>query len=77
MIIPVTCRCGKVLGNLYEGYKKRVVELKKKEGKETKSNIININAENVEKTVEGRVLDEMGCIRDCCRCVMLAHIDFV
>jgi phage replication O-like protein O len=34
------------------------------------------DADSVEKTIEGKVLDNIGCIRLCCRSHMLGHIEF-
>lgn len=78
MIIPVRCyTCSKVIGNKFEYYKKRVAELKRKENEPDKPSVINMNVDEVKKTVEGRVLDDMGLTRLCCRKIMLSHIDFV
>lgn len=78
MIIPVRCyTCSKVIADKYEYYQKRVGELKRKENQPDKPSVINMNVDEVKKTVEGRVLDEMGFSRLCCRKIMLSHIDFV
>ena len=78
MIIPVRCyTCSKVIANKYQYYQHRVAELKKKENEPNKPSVINMNVDEVKKTVEGRVLDEMGFTRLCCRKIMLTHIDFV
>tara|TARA_Y100000389_G_C17206552_1_gene386327 strand:+ start:343 stop:579 length:237 start_codon:yes stop_codon:yes gene_type:complete len=78
MIIPVRCyTCSKVIGNKFDYYNKRVVELKRKENEPNKPSVINMNVEEVKKTVEGRILDDMGITRLCCRKIMLSHIDFV
>jgi DNA-directed RNA polymerase subunit N (RpoN/RPB10) len=36
-----------------------------------------MNAAVIEKTVEGRVMDELGLIRLCCRKIFLGHIELV
>ena len=65
MIIPIRCwTCGKVLGNKYETYMKK---LKASKGS-TDETIVDIN--NVKKTAEGKALDELGLKRYCCRNVM-------
>lgn len=70
MIIPVRCfTCGKVLGNKWKEYK---VKVKKEEEKEE---LEYMTGENVKKTVEGSVLDEMGIEKMCCRRHMLTHVD--
>lgn len=78
MIIPVRCyTCSKIIADKYEYYQKRVAELKRKENQIDKPSVINMNVDEVKKTVEGRVLDDMGLTRLCCRKIMLSHIDFV
>lgn len=78
MIIPVRCySCSKIIADKYEYYQKRVAELKRKENQQDKPSVINMNVDEVKKTVEGRVLDDMGLTRLCCRKIMLSHIDFV
>jgi DNA-directed RNA polymerase subunit N len=54
MIVPVRCfSCGKVVGNSYEEFSKRV-------GKGEPA---------------GKVLDELGIERYCCRRMLLSHVD--
>ncbi len=56
MMVPVRCfTCGKVIGHLWEDYKKRV-----EEGEEA-----------------GKVLDDIGLKRYCCRQVFLGHVDLI
>ena len=77
MIIPVRCYgCGKVLADKYYYYKEEVARIKKKDNLPAKDSIINVNAGEIEKTIEGRVLDSLGCIRLCCRSHMMGHIEF-
>ena len=72
MIIPVRCfTCGKVIGDKYLYYKKEVEKTK------SEDTIINVNAKNVQQTVEGKVLDKLGLKRYCCRRAMLTHIDLI
>lgn len=78
MIIPVRCfTCGKVLGDKYNYYKRTVNEEKLKRGESTEDTILNLQSKDVQKTIEGRVLDELGLKRYCCRRVMLGHIDLI
>ena len=56
MIIPVRCfTCGKVLGHLYEDFKKRT-----EAGEDS-----------------GKVLDDLGLKRYCCRQLFLGHVDLL
>ena len=75
MIIPVKCfTCGKVLGDKYLYYVKEVRKQKIGEGKEV-DNVVYVTKENVAKTIEGRVMDELGLTKICCRRHMLTHVD--
>ena len=78
MIVPVRCyTCGKCIGTKYYTYKERVAELKKKENLPLKDTVINMNAAVIDKTVEGRVMDDLGLVRLCCRKIFLGHIELV
>lgn len=78
MIIPVRClNCGKVLGDKYKHYKEEVARIKAKDNLPTNElSTININDKEVKKTIEGHVLDDLGITKDCCRLVMLTHIEY-
>lgn len=78
MIIPIRCyTCGKVIGNKYYYYLEQVAEQKRKQNNNDESNIININVDNIEKTIEGKILDNLGCTRLCCRKIILSHIELI
>ena len=38
-------------------------------------NVVYVTRDNIEKTVEGHVLDELGLNKICCRRHMLTHVD--
>lgn len=79
MIIPMRCvTCGTPLANKYTFYNTKVREHRdassgggprKKEKQE--------DADEDGKTFEGRLLDEMGIVRPCCRRHMLTHVDLI
>ena len=70
MIIPIKCfTCGTVLADKYEFYLEKVNELKKHEAQQY------FSEHNTEKTVEGRVMDELKLTKPCCRRHMLTHVD--
>jgi DNA-directed RNA polymerase subunit N (RpoN/RPB10) len=79
MIIPVKCfTCGKTLGNKYENYCIKVVKRKLKLNiKSDQPSIIDVNEDDVKKTPEGEVMDELGLIRYCCRKTFLTHIPLI
>lgn len=78
MLIPVRClSCGKIISNKYEHYKKEVAKEKAKEDLPTNElSTININSKEIRKTIEGRILDEIGIIKECCRLTMMTHIEY-
>lgn len=73
MLIPVKCfTCGKVIANKYPIYLTLVSEQKK-----DKDTIQYLDSEKIEKTIEGKVLDELGLVDVCCRRHMLTHVDIL
>ena len=75
MIIPIKCfTCGKVLADKWLYYQKRVKQIKNAEGMDT-TNVIYLTQTNTKKTPEGKVMDELGLNKICCRRHMLSHVD--
>ncbi len=75
MIIPIKCfSCGKVLADKYLYYIKTINEKKMKNG-ESGDEVVYLTKDNIEKTVEGEVLDYLGLNKMCCRRHMLTHVD--
>lgn len=75
MIIPVKCfTCGKVLGNKWNYYVREVRKEKLAKGIDLEK-VIYLTEDNVEKTIEGHVLDNLKLTRMCCRRHMLTHVD--
>lgn len=75
MIIPVKCfTCGKVIADKYQYYVRKVRELKVKAGQE-KDEVVYLTKDNVKKTAEGEVMDELRLFKYCCRRHMLSHVD--
>lgn len=73
MIIPVKCfTCGKVLANKYQYFKRTT-----KERKGTEDKNVYLTMENMNKSIEGVVLDEIGIKKMCCRRHMLTHVDVI
>jgi DNA-directed RNA polymerase I, II, and III subunit RPABC5 len=72
MIIPVKCfTCGKVLGNKYRYYLREV----RKNKLDNKDNIVYLTKNNVDKTIEGKILDKLNLNKICCRRHILTHVD--
>lgn len=75
MIIPVKCfTCGKVIGNKWNFYVREVRKKKIENGQDLEK-VIYLTNNNIKKTVEGNVMDQLGLTRMCCRRHMLTHVD--
>jgi len=75
MIIPVKCfSCGTVLADKYLYYLSEVRRIKISRGINI-DKVIYLTKENIEKTPEGQVLDDLGLKNVCCRRHMLTHVD--
>ena len=79
MLIPVRCfTCGKSLANKCEYYFKRLREERFKKELDLNGEdeeLLDLSVAEFEKTIAGKILDELGLIRYCCRTVMFTHID--
>lgn len=77
MIIPIRCfTCNKVIAHLWEEYQNRLQAsfIEEDIPNNTKKRFVDIDTiEN--KTTEGKILDDLGLKRYCCRRMMLSHID--
>ena len=75
MIIPVKCfTCGMVLGDKYRYYQNEVRRNKLLQGVSA-DKVIYLTKDNTEKTIEGKVLDDIGLKNVCCRRHILTHVD--
>ena len=75
MIIPVKCfSCGKVLADKYKYYQTQVRELKLSNSMDVEK-VVYLTQENIKKTPEGIVMDNLGLNKMCCRRHMLSHVD--
>lgn len=73
MIIPVKCfTCGKVIADKYEYYIRET--RKRKEGVNI-DKVTYLTKDNIKKTIEGDVLDELQLTKYCCRRHLLTHVD--
>jgi DNA-directed RNA polymerase I, II, and III subunit RPABC5 len=77
MIIPVRCfTCNKVIAHLWEEYLNRIQLEYIEEDIHNKKKNRFVDIEQIEdKTVEGKILDQLGLNKYCCRRMMLAHVD--
>jgi len=77
MIIPIKCfTCGKVLADKYLYYLKNVRAQKISKNLD-ENEVIYLTETTVEKTPEGKVLDDLGLTKLCCRRHMLTHVDIL
>lgn len=75
MIIPVKCfTCGNVLADKYRFFQEEVRRIKLSRGLDIEK-VVYLTKDNVEKTPEGTVLDDLGLNNVCCRRHMLTHVD--
>jgi DNA-directed RNA polymerase subunit N (RpoN/RPB10) len=75
MIIPIKCfTCGNVLADKYRLYLAEVRRKKIAQGLKV-DKVVYLSKENIEKTPEGIVLDDLGLNNVCCRRHMLTHVD--
>jgi DNA-directed RNA polymerase subunit N (RpoN/RPB10) len=75
MIIPVKCfSCGTVLADKYRFYQGEVRRIKISRGLNV-DKVVYLTKDNIEKTPEGQVLDDLGLKNVCCRRHMLTHVD--
>jgi DNA-directed RNA polymerase subunit N len=75
MIIPVKCfTCGNVLADKYRYFLDEVRRIKIADGLQVEK-VVYLTVKTIEKTPEGRVLDDIGLKNVCCRRHMLTHVD--
>jgi DNA-directed RNA polymerase I, II, and III subunit RPABC5 len=80
MIIPIKCfTCGNVIADKYRYYLEEVRKMKMcnvANGEQFDiEKVMYLTKENHEKTPEGKVLDNLGMTRMCCRRHFLTHVD--
>ena len=80
MIIPIKCfTCGTFIANRYQIYcdevRLRKMQSSKYKNDMDRNRVEYFTHENINKTIEGNVLDELGLTKMCCRRHMLTHVD--
>ena len=80
MLIPVRCfTCGKTISDKWVPF---IEQVNKQKGQDTTTNIKDldieyINLENPNKSIEGKVMDELGLHRYCCRRMILGNVHLI
>tara|TARA_B100001123_G_C15086457_1_gene937831 strand:- start:671 stop:931 length:261 start_codon:yes stop_codon:yes gene_type:complete len=83
MLIPPRCfTCGEILADKWEIYIKTVNQRKNKSTETFKENeldiqYIDITKKSVEKSIEGKVLDDMEIHKYCCRLPFLSTVHLI
>ena len=83
MLIPPRCfTCGEILADKWDIYIQTVNERKNKNTDTFKENeldiqYIDITKKTVEKSIEGKVLDDMGLDKYCCRLPFLSTVHLI
>ena len=83
MLIPPRCfTCGEILADKWDIYIQTVNERKNKNTDNFKENeldiqYIDITKKTVEKSIEGKVLDDMGLHKYCCRLPFLSTVHLI
>lgn len=75
MIIPIKCfTCGKVLADKYRFFNQEVRKIKASQNMKIEK-VIYLDIDNIKKTPEGEVLDQLKLTKYCCRRHLLTHVD--
>lgn len=75
MIIPVKCfTCGMVIADKYRFFQNEVRRIKISQGLKI-DKVVYLSKDKIEKTPEGKVLDDLGITNVCCRRHLLCHVD--
>ena len=75
MIIPIKCfTSGNVLANKYRHYLEEVRKKKMNKGQSI-DRVVYLTKDNMEKSAEGEVLDQLRLYNMCCRRHFLTHVD--
>lgn len=81
MLIPVRCfTCGKTLADKWDYYEEEVKKLEKKLEEDQEKKKTPVDTEDpkyFDKVRSGKILDELGLTRYCCRRHMLGQVDMM
>lgn len=76
MIIPIRCfTCGKVLADKWVAYERKV-KITEEEIEKKQENESGLH-ENFDDPFRGKILDDLGIVKICCRRHMLGHVDMI
>jgi DNA-directed RNA polymerase subunit N (RpoN/RPB10) len=66
-----------MIAHLWEEYVKRVMKEYNVDKMQVQRNKFDNIQELTDKTIEGKILDELGLERYCCRRMVLGHVDMI
>ena len=76
MIIPIRCfTCNQIIANKWNKYQEKIQEeyIKEDITNNIKKRFIDVN--NLDKNIEGKILDELKIHKYCCRRMLMSHVD--
>jgi DNA-directed RNA polymerase subunit N (RpoN/RPB10) len=76
MIIPIRCfTCNQIIANKWNKYQEKIQEqyLKEDVANNIKKRFIDVS--NLDKNIEGQILDELKIHKYCCRRMLMSHVD--
>ena len=77
MLIPIRCvSCNNILAGKWFRYLELVKQYRLEDGR-TQDDEIQYLKVGTKKAAEGRAMDQLGLVRDCCRSRMLTHVDLL
>ena len=77
MIVDIRCKtCNNILAGKWEAYQEAVKRNKTKDGRDVKDEIPYLT-KTTTKTAEGRAMDEIGLVRECCRSRVLTCVELL
>jgi DNA-directed RNA polymerase subunit N (RpoN/RPB10) len=78
MIIPIKCQtCGKVIANKWQKYEAEVTAYEKKHTADDGTKIDDVQMPGSWDAYKGKILDDLGLTKICCRRHMLGHVDLI
>ena len=76
MIIPIRCfTCNQIIANKWNKYQEKIQEQYLKEDVPNNIKKRFIDVSNLDKNIEGKILDELKIHKYCCRRMLMSHVD--
>ena len=76
MIIPIRCfTCNQIIANKWNKYQEKIQEQYIKEDITNNIKKRFIDVTNLDKNIEGKILDELKIHKYCCRRMLMSHVD--